>query len=74
MDVTGMEVATPSLVDRFLAAERLGIFARYGIKAAFIDIPERKDPRKFGVMVAQNRGVNVDAFTDFQAAEEWLLK
>jgi hypothetical protein len=26
------------------------------------------------VMVAQNRGVNVDAFTDFQAAEEWLLK
>jgi hypothetical protein len=38
MDVTGMEVATPSLVDRFLAAERLGIFARYGIKAAFIDI------------------------------------
>jgi hypothetical protein len=40
------------------------------------DGPEnaRMDPRKFGVMVAQNRGVKVESFTDFQAAEEWLLR
>jgi hypothetical protein len=63
-----------SLMDRFWAAERLGVFARYGIKVAYITKPERMDPRKFGVMVAQNRGVNVEAFRDFQAAEEWLLK
>jgi hypothetical protein len=74
MDATGVEVPTPSLVDRFLAAERLGIFARYRIKVAFIDIPERMDPQKFEVLVAQNRWVSVDAFTDFQAAEEWLLR
>jgi hypothetical protein len=61
-------------VDRFQAAERLGIFARYGIKAAFIDIPERMHPQKFGVLVARNRWVSIDAFTDFHAAEEWLLK
>jgi hypothetical protein len=74
IDSTGVEATTPSLLDRFLAAERLGIFARYGIKAAFVIRPERMDPKKFGVLVAQNRGVSVDAFTDFQAAEEWLLK
>ena len=63
-----------SLVDRFLLGERLGIFARYGIKVAFFSKPEQLDPRKFGALVAQNRGASVDAFTDFQAAEEWLLK
>ena len=74
MDITGWEATTPSLVDRFLAAKRLWIFTRYGIKAAFIDTLERMDPKKFGVLVAQNRWINIDAFTDFQAAEEWLLK
>ncbi len=74
MDLTGAELPTLSLVNRFLAAGRLGIFARYGIKAAFIDIPRRMDPQKFEVLVAQNRWVSVDAFTDFQAAEKWLLK
>jgi hypothetical protein len=47
---------------------------QYGIKVAFIDIPERMDPRKFFLLAARNRGVNVEAFTDFRAAEEWLLK
>jgi hypothetical protein len=50
------------------------IFARHRIKVAFVGRPEQIDPGKFGVMVAQNRGVNVDAFTDLKAAEEWLLK
>jgi hypothetical protein len=29
---------------------------------------------KFGALVARNRGVSVDVFADFKAAEEWLLK
>jgi hypothetical protein len=75
IDTTRYEVDVKiSLVDRFWVAERLVFFACYGIKVAYITKPERMDPRKFGVMVAQNRGVNVDAFTDFQAAEEWLLR
>jgi hypothetical protein len=61
-------------VDRFLLGERLGIFARYGIKVAFVSRPEQLDPRRFAVVVAQNRGVKVETFTDLQAAEEWLLK
>ena len=63
-----------SLVDRFLLGERLGIFARYGIKVAFFSGPEQLDPRRFAVVVAQNRYVKVETFTDLQAAEEWLLK
>ena len=73
IDTTGFDVKV-TLADRFLLGERLEIFARYRIKVVFVSRPEQLDPRKFAVMVAQNRGVNVDAFTDLQAAEEWLLK
>ncbi len=31
------------------------------------------DPQKFGVRVAQNRGLNVDIFSDSDAALRWLL-
>jgi hypothetical protein len=73
IDTTGYDVTIP-MINRFFMGERLGVFARHGIKVAFVSRPEQLDPRKFGVLVAQNRGVSVDAFTDFQAAEEWLLK
>jgi hypothetical protein len=63
-----------SLMDRFFLGERLKIFARYGIKVAFFSTPEQRDPRRFAIVVAQNRGVKVETFTDLQAAEEWLLK
>ena len=63
-----------SLVDRFLLGERLEIFARYRIKVTFFSRPEQLDPRRFAVVVAQNRGVKIETFTDLRAAEEWLLK
>ncbi|HMB26901.1 MAG TPA: hypothetical protein VKS99_02305 [Blastocatellia bacterium] len=63
-----------SVIEKFLAAEESQIFARYGIKVAFIEKPERMDPRRFFLLAARNRGVKVEAFTDYQAAEEWLLK
>jgi hypothetical protein len=65
---------TASVIEKYLAAEESRIFARYGIKVVFIETPERMDPRKFFLLAARNRGVNVEAFTDSQAAEEWLLK
>jgi len=73
IDTTGFN-AKVTLVDRFLLGERLGIFARYRIKVVFVSRPEQLDPRKFAVMVAQNRGVKVETFTDLEAAEAWLLK
>jgi hypothetical protein len=63
-----------SLIEKYLAAEESRVFARYGIKVVFIEIPERMDPRNFFLLAARNRGVDVEAFTDLRAAEEWLLK
>ena len=73
IDITGYDVKA-SVLDRFLFGERLLAFARHRIKVAFFSKAEQLDPRKFGAIVAQNRGASVDVFTDFQAAEEWLLK
>ena len=73
IDTTGLKVKI-STADRFILGERLGIFARNKIKVAFVSAPEQMDPEKFAVLVARNRGVSVESFTDFQAAEEWLLE
>jgi len=73
IDTTECDVEI-SFIDRFLFGERLLVFARHRIKVVFFSRPEQLDPRKFGALVAQNRGASVDAFTDFQAAEEWLLR
>ena len=72
IDTTGFDVKV-STADRFLLGERLGIFARYKIKVAFVCTPEQVDPQKFGMLVARNRGVSVDTFTDYHAAVNWLL-
>jgi hypothetical protein len=74
IDAVRFEVIKPYVADRFLVGERLGIFARYGIKVAFVCRPEQAESLKFAILVAQNRGVKVEVFIDFQAAEEWLLK
>jgi hypothetical protein len=73
IDITKAE-GTLSVTAKYLAAEESRIFAQYGIKVAFIEMPERLDPRKFFLLAARNRGVNVEAFTNLQDAEEWLLK
>jgi hypothetical protein len=73
IDITGAE-GKISIIEKYLAADEARIFAQYGIKVVFIEAPERMDPRRFFLLAARNRGVNVEAFTDFQSAEEWLLK
>ena len=71
IDITRAE-GEVSVIEKYLAAEESQIFARYGIKVAFIEKPERMDPRRFFLLAARNRGVKVEAFTDLQTAEEWL--
>ena len=73
IDITGAK-GNLSVIEKYLAADESRIFALYGIKVVFIATPERMDPRRFFLLAARNRGVNVEAFTDFQSAEEWLLK
>jgi hypothetical protein len=73
IDTTGYDVKF-SVVDRFFLGIGGQIFAGHGIKVAFVSRPEQFDARRFGRLVAQNRGVTVETFSDFQSAEEWLLK
>jgi hypothetical protein len=73
IDTTRLDVKT-TITSRFFGAKRLRIFARSRIKVAFVSRPEQLDPRRFVILVAQNPGVTVATFTDFQSAEEWLLK
>jgi hypothetical protein len=72
IDTTGAE-GEVSDMERFQLAERLEIFARCGIKVALACKPEQIHPRRFAVLLAQKRGLNVEIFTDSQDAEEWLL-
>ena len=72
IDTTGTE-GEVSDVERFQFAERMEIFARCGIKVALACRPEQLHPRRYGVLLAQKRGVNVEIFTGSQDAEEWLL-
>jgi hypothetical protein len=73
IDTRGFDVKV-SLVDRFFLGKTLRIFACYRMKVAYVCRPDQLDPKMFAMLVAQNRGVTAEAFTDFQAAEEWLLK
>ncbi len=73
IDITGLDVKI-SFMDRFHAGERFVIFARYGIKIAVVGRPEQLDPDKLAARVARNRGIDAWSFTDFNEAEEWLLK
>jgi len=74
IDTTGFDIKT-TVISGYFAGEKAEIFARYGIKkVAFVGAPEQLDIGKFSILVAQNRFINVEAFPDFQAAEEWLLK
>jgi hypothetical protein len=73
IDTTGVE-AKISITDRYRVGERLEIFAPHGIKIAFVSRPDQQDPKRFARQVARNRYVNIEVFTDFHAAEGWLLK
>ena len=44
-----------------------------GLKVALLVTPAFLDPNKFGIVVARNRGLMVEGFTDRQRALDWLL-
>jgi len=64
---------------RFTTLDRydLGMFgprlAPHVGRIAVLGTPEFIDPEKFGVQVAKNRGLDVDVFSDREAALAWLL-
>jgi hypothetical protein len=71
VDATVFDVS-PTLLERYdLAGHAVKVSA--GLKVALLVAPAFLDPNKFGIVVAQNRGLKVEAFTDRQKAVDWLL-
>jgi hypothetical protein len=71
VDTTCFDVS-PTTVERYeLACHAVKIST--GLNVALVVAPAFIDPNKFGIVVARNRGLVVEAFTDPRKALEWLL-
>lgn len=62
-----------STFERFELGERGADAAGPGMSVAFVAPAHLLDPGRLGVMVANNRGVRTNAFTDELEALEWLV-
>lgn len=71
VDATCYNVS-PTTLERYELA-RHAVTASEGLTVALLLTPTFLDPAKFGLMVAQNRGLRVEGFTDRRKALDWLL-
>lgn len=71
VDTTCFDVS-PSITERYELATH-AVKASMGLKVALRVAPAFMDPERFGIVVAKNRGLMVNAFTDEAAALAWLL-
>ena len=69
--LTGFD--SPALADRYVLAERLAGEAMGTIKLALLVKHEMIHPRKFGILVARNRGLRAEVFDSEDEALAWLL-
>lgn len=74
VDIRSLTGFTPSTQERYE-------FGRYGaeigrklVRVSVVGTADQIDPEQFATMVARNRGLQVRAFTDPDAAVKWLLK
>ena len=63
---------TPSTFARYSLAVKWAESAGGALRVALVTRPEIIDPQKIGVLMAQNRGVNGDVFTNETDALAWL--
>lgn len=71
VDMTCFDVS-PSVTERYqLATQAVKMYL--GLKVAVLVSPTFMDPAKFGIVVANNRGLRVNAFTEEAEALAWLL-
>jgi hypothetical protein len=59
-------------VSQYQMVQRLISHVPYDLAIAFVFSPELFEETSFGVLVAENRGINVRAFTTLEEASEWL--
>jgi hypothetical protein len=63
---------SPSLPARYFFCRRWAETGQNRVQLALVIRAEMMDPEKFGVVVARNVGMNVDAFTEENEALDWL--
>ena len=72
LDVRGFD--PPTTIERLWMAEEIAEAVGGGaVKIAIVTRPEMVDKHKFGVMVSQLRGLEVDVFLSKEEALAWLL-
>lgn len=60
--------------DAFRVASELSALGFAGVRIAIVDIDSKhRISTDFAVLVGSNRGINVRAFEDVEAAEQWLV-
>ena len=64
--------STLTLFDRYSMAVRWADAAGTGLRVVLVTRPEMMDPEKIGLLMAQNRGVTGEVFTDASEALAWL--
>lgn len=64
--------STLTVFDRYSMAVRWAEAAGTALRVALVARDEMMDPDKIGLLMAQNRGVNGDVFTDEIEALAWL--
>src|SRR5882672_5559653 len=70
VDMRGLE-GLYSFMDRYSLAELAGRHL-IGVPLGVLARAEQLDPQRLGVLVAKNRGVDVNIFTDPTEAQAWL--
>lgn len=67
------ELPSLSTLERFDLGQRSALAGGGSVQLAMVALPAAIDPERFGALVAKNRGLRVEVFTDEVAALEWLV-
>jgi hypothetical protein len=73
IDVREITGTPPTTLDRFTIGEYVATHGQE-VKFALVGHEPMIDPRRFGEIVAANRGATVKAFTDLDEAVAWLTQ
>jgi hypothetical protein len=75
IDTTGLSgFTTPDTMDRYTMGEEWALAAAGSVTIALVARAELIDSRRFGLIVARNRGLSGEVFTSETDAIAWLLK
>jgi hypothetical protein len=74
VSVTGLTgYHMPQTMDRYSMGVQFAEASKFGLRVALVAPLEVIDPQRFGMTVAQNRGLDVNVFSSEPEALAWLL-